>query len=102
MPHFLCTIVSLFNILNSLFKAIEDEGGDSENFQINLSTDATTRRSGKAKGNILFSALMVAYKDHAFYVCVCVCIIYFALFIFQGRKWILIWTTHKKNPQFQR
>ncbi|XP_013883004.1 SAFB-like transcription modulator isoform X2 [Austrofundulus limnaeus] len=40
-----------------LKQAIEDEGGDPGNFQINLSTDATTRRSGKAKGKKVDSDL---------------------------------------------
>lgn len=38
--------VFLFN----LFKALEDEDGDTENIQIQLSTDASTRKGGKAKG----------------------------------------------------
>lgn len=36
------------------FKAIEDEGGDTENIQIPLSADASTRKSGKVKGNLVF------------------------------------------------
>uniref|UniRef100_A0A3P9HES0 SAFB-like, transcription modulator n=1 Tax=Oryzias latipes TaxID=8090 RepID=A0A3P9HES0_ORYLA len=37
-------------LLARLKKAIEDEGGDPENIQIQLSTDSTTRKSGKFKG----------------------------------------------------
>ncbi|XP_069549617.1 SAFB-like transcription modulator isoform X2 [Brachyistius frenatus] len=37
-------------LLTRLRQAIEDEGGDPENIQIQLSTDASTRKSGKAKG----------------------------------------------------
>lgn len=33
------------------FKAVEDEGGDPENIQIQLPTDASPRKSGKVKGN---------------------------------------------------
>lgn len=33
------------------FKAVEDEGGDPENIQIQLPTDASARKSGKVKGN---------------------------------------------------
>ena len=31
-------------------KALEDEDGDTENIQIQLSTDSSTRKGGKAKG----------------------------------------------------
>ncbi|XP_076584023.1 SAFB-like transcription modulator isoform X2 [Chaetodon auriga] len=37
-------------LLSRLRQAVEDEGGDPENIQIHLSTDASTRKSGKAKG----------------------------------------------------
>ncbi|XP_070781783.1 SAFB-like transcription modulator isoform X2 [Enoplosus armatus] len=37
-------------LLSRLRQAIEDEGGDSENIQIPLSTDASTRKGGKVKG----------------------------------------------------
>ncbi|KAM4592438.1 SAFB-like transcription modulator isoform 2-T2 [Odontesthes bonariensis] len=37
-------------LLSRLKQAIEDEGGDPEDIQIQLSTDLSTRKSGKAKG----------------------------------------------------
>ncbi|CAG5855762.1 unnamed protein product [Menidia menidia] len=37
-------------LLSRLKQAIEDEGGDPENIQIQLSTDVPTRKSGKVKG----------------------------------------------------
>ncbi|XP_038556800.1 SAFB-like transcription modulator [Micropterus salmoides] len=37
-------------LLSRLRQAIEDEGGDTENIQIPLSADASTRKSGKVKG----------------------------------------------------
>ncbi|XP_041835521.1 SAFB-like transcription modulator [Melanotaenia boesemani] len=37
-------------LLARLKQAIEDEGGDPENIQIHFSTDASARKSGKAKG----------------------------------------------------
>lgn len=36
------------------FKAIEDEGGDPENIQLQLSAETPTRKGGKAKGNLAF------------------------------------------------
>ncbi|XP_040899513.1 SAFB-like transcription modulator isoform X2 [Toxotes jaculatrix] len=37
-------------LLARLRQAVEDEGGDPENFQIQLSSDASPRKGGKAKG----------------------------------------------------
>lgn len=36
-----------------LFKALEDEGADQENLQIQLPADATPKKSGRAKGKYL-------------------------------------------------
>ncbi|XP_037546054.1 SAFB-like transcription modulator isoform X2 [Nematolebias whitei] len=46
-----------------LRQAIEDEGGDPENFQIQLSSDSSTRRSGKAKGKKADSDLDTTAED---------------------------------------
>lgn len=50
----ICGRFKLFVFLNEInccFKAIEDEGGDPENFEIQLSGDSVTpRKGGKAKG----------------------------------------------------
>lgn len=43
-------VEAVFKLL-VFFKAVEDEGGDPENIQIQLPTDGSTRKSGKAKGN---------------------------------------------------
>uniref|UniRef100_A0A3Q3A1T5 SAFB-like, transcription modulator n=1 Tax=Kryptolebias marmoratus TaxID=37003 RepID=A0A3Q3A1T5_KRYMA len=42
-------------LVSRLKQAIEDEGGDPENIQKRVSTDSSTRRSGKAKGTLIFS-----------------------------------------------
>uniref|UniRef100_A0A3B3CYT7 SAP domain-containing protein n=1 Tax=Oryzias melastigma TaxID=30732 RepID=A0A3B3CYT7_ORYME len=41
-------------LLARLKQAIQDEDGDPENIQIQLSTDSTPRRSGKFKGEVQF------------------------------------------------
>lgn len=35
------------------FKALEDEGGDQENIQIPIPFEATSKKGGKTKGNLL-------------------------------------------------
>lgn len=44
----------LLNYLSFFLKAIEDEGGDPENIQVQPPTDTPTRKGGKAKGKLAF------------------------------------------------
>ena len=48
-----CVRVFVLNYLFCFFKAIEDEGGDPENFKTQPPTDASIRKGGKAKGNLV-------------------------------------------------
>lgn len=35
------------------YKALQDEGGDQENIQIQVPFEATSKKGGKTKGNVL-------------------------------------------------
>ncbi|XP_017259843.1 SAFB-like transcription modulator isoform X2 [Kryptolebias marmoratus] len=50
-------------LVSRLKQAIEDEGGDPENIQKRVSTDSSTRRSGKAKGKKVDSDLETATEE---------------------------------------
>ncbi|XP_039985091.1 SAFB-like transcription modulator isoform X1 [Xiphias gladius] len=50
-------------LLARLRQAVEDEGGDPENFQIQLSSDASPRKGGKAKGKKMDSDADTTAED---------------------------------------
>lgn len=50
-PHLTSAVVILGCNLFYFCKAIEDEGGDPENIQIQLPADTSSRKFGKAKGS---------------------------------------------------
>ncbi|XP_070411104.1 SAFB-like transcription modulator isoform X2 [Nothobranchius furzeri] len=53
-------------LIARLKQAIEDEGGDSENFEIQLSTETPPRKSGKAKGKRVDSDLDTTTEECSF------------------------------------
>ncbi|XP_026233902.1 SAFB-like transcription modulator isoform X2 [Anabas testudineus] len=53
-------------LLSRLRQAIEDEGGDPENIQIQLPTDVSTRKGGKCKGKKIDSDADTTAEDDAF------------------------------------
>nr|XP_020461314.1 SAFB-like transcription modulator [Monopterus albus] len=53
-------------LLVRLKQAIEDEGGDPENIQIQVSADSSTRKSGKAKGKKMDSDADTTAEEDAF------------------------------------
>nr|XP_046242591.1 SAFB-like transcription modulator [Scatophagus argus] len=53
-------------LLSRLRQALEDEGGDTENIQIQLPTDVSTRKGGKAKGKKVDSDVDTTGEDDVF------------------------------------
>ncbi|KAM6943016.1 SAFB-like transcription modulator isoform 2-T2 [Xenentodon cancila] len=53
-------------LIARLKQAIEDEGGDPENFQIQLPSDTTTRKSGKSKGKKIESDVDTTAEEDTF------------------------------------
>ena len=44
--------------INLFFKALEDEDCDTENIEIPLTADTSTRKDGKVKGNLILTLIV--------------------------------------------